>query len=256
VGRSLKQPVFAGAGKLPASLAGINVTLAGTNISAVLEVNPGVVCNDCTGPTAITIQIPYELQPAPTNGPGGVTAFYVTENGVSGTATPVLVLSDQVHILTVCDTVIGASGQPTSGRCQWEITHQDGSLVSMVNPASEGEVLTAYAVGLGATNPAVPTGQPVAQATPATQTFRMGFDFEANASPSGPPSTAPAPLYAGLTPGYPGLYQINFVVPSIPAGLPPCNSYQGTKFISTNLTVSVAGQNSFDGAELCVSVPK
>lgn len=80
----------------------------------------------------------------------------------------------------------------------------------------------------------------------------MGFNFQADAPPSAPPSLAPPPVYAGLTPNYPGLYQINFVVPSIPAGLPPCN--QG--LVNTNLTVSVGGQNSFDGVEICVSVPQ
>jgi hypothetical protein len=58
-----------------------------------------------------------------------------------------------VHILTVCDTVVGGGGQPSTGRCQWEVTHADGSLVSNASRASVGEELVAYAVGLGATNP-------------------------------------------------------------------------------------------------------
>ncbi|HEY1759729.1 MAG TPA: hypothetical protein VGG72_30440 [Bryobacteraceae bacterium] len=71
-----------------------------------------------------------------------------------------------------------------AGRCQWEVTHANGSLVSNTNPASAGEALTAYAVGRGATNPAVPTGQPATQPTPTAETFRMGFNFQVDAPPS------------------------------------------------------------------------
>jgi uncharacterized protein (TIGR03437 family) len=248
------QPVVAGTGRLPTSLAGIGVTIVqDEEIPAlVLRVSSGG-CAFCGVITAITIQIRYELQQARLGlGPG--TGLWVTDNGVAGNGSAFIPVPDQVHILTDCDTAIGGSG-PSSGRCPWEVTHADGSVVSNTNPASADEVLTVYAVGLGATNPQVPTGQPVTRPTPTAETFRMGFDFQPNALPSAPSSVAPAPLYAGLTPGYPGLYQINFVVPNIPAGLPPCYSYQGTTFVNTNLTVSVGGLNSFDGAEICVSVP-
>lgn len=249
------QPVFAGAGNLPTSLAGIGVTIVqATEIPApILRVSSGG-CAFCGTITAITIQIPYELQTIIMNGLGPANGLFVTENGVAESGTTFNPVFDHVHILTVCDTVIGGSG-PSTGRCPWEVTHANGLLVSNTDPASGGEVLIAYAVGLGATNPMVPTGQAATQARPTVETFRIGFNFEADAPPSAPPSLAPAPLYTGLTPYYPGLYQINFVVPSIPAGLPPCYSYQGTNFVNTNLTVSVGGQNSFDGVEICVLVP-
>ncbi len=247
------QPVFAGAGSLPTSLAGIGVTIVQEpQIPArILEVSSGP-CGFCGVITAITIQIPYELEPPVLNGPGGSGGLLVTENGVAGNGIGFLPVPDQVHILTVCDTVIGVLDGPSTGRCPWEVTHANGSLVSNTNPASAGEALTAYAVGLGATNPAVPTGQPATQPAATAETFRMGFNFQADAPPSAPPFPAPPPVYAGLTPNYPGLYQINFVVPSIPAGLPPCD-HQG--LVNTNLTVSVGGY-SFDGAEICVSVPQ
>ena len=221
------QPVFAGAGNLPTSLAGIGVTIVqATEIPApILQVNSGG-CAFCGTITAITIQIPYELQPS-MPGLGRVNGLIVTENGVAGNGTTFNPVFDQVHILTVCDTIIGGSG-PSTGRCPWEVTHANGSLVSNTNPASGGEVLIAYAVGLGATNPVMTTGQAATQARPTAETFRIGFNFEPNAPPSAPPSLAPPPLYTGLTPHFPGLYQINFVVPDIPAGLPPCYSYQGT----------------------------
>src|SRR5271154_5875898 len=82
----------------------------------------------------------------------------------------------------------------------------------------------------------------------------------ADALPSLPQSSqanpAPTPLFAVLTLGYSGLYQINFVVPPVPAGLPPCASGQGPALVKTNLTVSVGGITSFDGVAFCVLVPE
>ncbi len=170
VGSTLTQPVFAGAGNLPTSLAGIGVTIRqGTDIPApVLEVNPVSTCGTgCGVMTAITIQIPYALLTffcPPTNKicPASATAvilteLFVTEKGVAGSLTTVTPLPDQVHLLTACDTVLPTgSGFLPVGRlpCQPMVTHANGVLVSSTNPATVGEELVAYAVGLGATNPA------------------------------------------------------------------------------------------------------
>jgi hypothetical protein len=52
------------------------------------------------------------------------------------------------------------------------------------------------------------------------------------------------PGYVG-TVGY-GLYQIQFVVPTLPSNISPCSSTSG------NLTVQVSGPNSADAAQICV----
>src|SRR5260370_762196 len=87
---------------------------------------------------AVHVQIPYQLELPTLNGGlfGGAFAF-VTENGVAGNWSILSPAPDQVHILTVCDTVIGGSG-PSTGRCQWEVTHANGTLVSTASPASAG----------------------------------------------------------------------------------------------------------------------
>jgi hypothetical protein len=95
VGSTLTQPVFAGAGNWPTSLAGISVTIQqGKDIPApIYEVNPIPTCGSCGAMTAITIQIPYGLITA--CGPSLTTVcpnvvvltdFFVSENGVAGTS--------------------------------------------------------------------------------------------------------------------------------------------------------------------------
>ena len=272
VGSSLTQPVLAGPGNLPTSLAGIGVTIRqGTDtLAPILKVSPVSTCAGCGVITAITIQIPFTLMVfycSPALACPAVlveTDLFVTENGVSGTLSAINPLPDQVHILTACDPVLpGGNGSlPIGGLpCQPQVTHANGVLVSNTNPATVGEELVAYAVGLGATNPVVPAGQAATQPTPTVQTFNLDFNFHANALPAKPFATPTAPLvplFTGLTPGYPGLYQINFVVPPLQsalpcaAGVPPPPAVSA---VNTNLTVSVGGATSFDGAAICVALP-
>ena len=100
------------------------------------------------------------------------------------------------------------------------ITNQDGSFPMPVtpglnsHPARVGDVLTIYAIGLGATDPAVgdgvaaPAAEPLARTPLPMVTFGGGF--------SGTPQ-AGAVYFSGLTPGFVGLYQINV---GIPDGVP------------------------------------
>jgi uncharacterized protein (TIGR03437 family) len=189
----------------------------------------------------------------------------VTQNGVAGLPTPLNLTADQVHILTVCDSVLP---EPLryflTAPCQPEVTHANGTLVSSASPATVGEELVAYAVGLGATKPAAQAGEPPAQSLPTTQTFGLDFNFHPDALASNPFPTnvvpigyqPQIPLFTGLTAGYSGLYQINFVVPGTPGGLHPCAAGQGPGLVATNLTVSVGGSASFDGAGICVLLPE
>lgn len=259
VGEGINNPVIASVFPLPATLAGISVAMrqaivpdqitpvpilaifrAGGCASSTFErVAP------CTVFTAITVQTPYELIG---NQPGSLmpyndAIFIVSENGVNADAIPLLPQTDRVHLLSSCDAVPGScfgfSGSPL-------ISHADGSLVSSHSPARAGEAVVLYAFGLGATQPATPTGQaPGIAAAPGTT---VGLEFRANASPASPPVKPVAPSYAGTAPGYAGLYQINVTIPSIPADTPACGS--GVK---SNLTITVQQTVSYDGAGICVA---
>ena len=77
-------------------------------------------------------------------------------------------------------------------------------------PAKVGDVLTIYAIGMGPTNPAVASGQPAPLSQPfATLTDTPNVNFGGSVIPA-----FATPLFAALTPGYAGLYQINVQVPA------------------------------------------
>ncbi len=271
VGKSLTQAVRAPAGDWPTSLADISVSLLqGSRIPVpMLEVRPIASCSPpfsfqipCGQITAITVQIPYDLIPfcpACLRPVGPSPELVVTEKGQDGTAIGITPLADQVHVLTSCDILlepdspsVNLSGLP----CPPMVIHGDGTLVSSTNPAKQGEELAVYAVGLGPTNPASIQGQPAPAAIHTVQTFLVDYNFRANALPTKPAADSPAPLFTGLTPGYPGLYQINFVVPPIPDQTKPCEGTGiglGANVVQSNLTVSFGGSFSFDGAGICVA---
>jgi uncharacterized protein (TIGR03437 family) len=77
------------------------------------------------------------------------------------------------------------------------------------HPASAGEVLESYGVGLGAVNPAVADGATAPSNPPATV-------FAAPQVKIG--NLVAKVTFAGLAPGLVGIYQVNVVVPS---GLKP-----------------------------------
>jgi uncharacterized protein (TIGR03437 family) len=245
----------------------ISATVAGLS-APILEVRPGSGCPAstlCSFLTAVTIQIPNVIEPCgypPVCNVVSLAQLIVTVNGVAGPPINLTPLPDRVHILTACDTVVpsGSGIAPSFSAlpCAPLVTHADGSAVTSVSPAHGGEVVVAYAVGLGLTTPIVPAGQAATAATPTSENFALDFNFLPNALATQPVHLAscdtcpmpvrPMPLYSGLVPGYVGLYQINFTVPPPPVGVQPCSAT-----VQSNLTVSVGGLASFDGAGICVA---
>ena len=283
VGSSLTQPVHASTGALPPTLAGITVTLQqGSTLPVpLMDVRPVSMCPGlspavfspaCGTLTAVTVQIPYEvitlcplcLRPIAFPPP----SLYVSENGKAGTSIGLSPLADQVHVLSSCDLILQSGdsvplSNTTGLPCPPMVTHGDGTLVSASRPAKIGEELAAWAVGLGPTNPPAITGQPSSKGVPTAGTFYLDFSYQVNALPKKPftgrPDVRPPqPLYTGLVPGFVGLYQVNFVVPPEPINGTPLCALPGTitpgaNVVQSNLTVSIGGGFSFDGAGICVA---
>jgi uncharacterized protein (TIGR03437 family) len=85
-------------------------------------------------------------------------------------------------------------------------THLDGSIVSASAPARSSELIVLWATGLGPTIPAAVLNQ-----VPQTAAWLATSDFEIELN--GVAIDSHLIQYAGVTPGYAGLFQINFTLP-------------------------------------------
>lgn len=174
------------------SLGGVSVTVNG-KAAPILYVTP----------YQVNFQVPWETT-------GSTASIIVTVNGRTSAAISVPVLT-------------AAPGLFTSASGQAAVQNADSSANTPSKPAKVGSNITAYFTGTGPVNPAVADGAPAPKSNPAKVT-----------------STATATIgglsaqvtFAGLTPGFVGLGQMDIVVPS---GL-STGTYQ--------LTLSIAGENS------------
>lgn len=171
-------PADLAGGFLPSTLEGVSV-FVGYMAVPLLYVSP----------QQINFIMPYSIT-------GSSTVLYVIRQNVAG---PVI-------------TVPLAPFSPSffsSGNNTVIATHNsDGSLVTATSPAAPGEVIVLYAAGLGRTQPDVLSGEIVPFA--ASLYYLSQLQVLINGTPVDPATI----LYGGLTPGYPGLYQINLRLPN------------------------------------------
>ncbi len=172
---------------LPTTLAGIKLSIGDVDLPLFFA-----------GTGQVNAQVPTTLTANST-----VSLLARAFNGTTETADSVPVT------LTVAANTPGIfiaaeSGAPNQGAI---LNNPALQVVDAAHPATVGDVITIYCTGLGATSPTPATGgaSTAAQTTnPVTVTFGI--------------SAPVAVQYAGLTPGFVGLYQVNVAVP---AGLTP-----------------------------------
>ncbi len=189
---------FAPGAPLPTTLGGTRVLVNGTPAPLYF-----------TSPGQVNFQIPFETL-------GGDAVVQVEKNGVVGNRTSVNVTAWSPRILV------------WSGLRYGIIVNSDGTLpmpasvrIGTYNsrPARPGDVLVIYAIGFGQTTPSVASGaaapsSPLAQLSNVVVRFGVPGLFDS--------SIPVQPLFAGLTPGFVGLYQINVTVPP---GVPTLDEY-------------------------------
>jgi len=165
-------------GLLPTTLIGTGVSIAIDNIAVpILFVSP----------SQVNFLIPGNLRT-------GRRLLRLLTNGRAGPDVEIQIADSSPGLFQMAENTVIA-------------TRPDGTLITAQSPAVPGEVLVIYAAGLGATLPAV-TGLtiPVAAASiSARSRFAVLFN--------GIPAPDDHILYAGVTPGYAGLYQINCRLP-------------------------------------------
>jgi uncharacterized protein (TIGR03437 family) len=173
-GSGLAGAEAAAAPPFPTSLGGITVMV--NNVAAPIAL---------ISPNQLNVLIPYGIT-------GTAATFVVTNNGAvsNSVAAPISKTSPGVFSLDSTGTGAGA------------ILHADYSAVNASSPAKRGETVQIYLSGLGAVNQ--PVGDGVIPGTnPVAATVTVFINGQS------------AKLaYAGLTPGSPGLYQINATVPA------------------------------------------
>ncbi len=183
-----------------------------------------------------------------------------------------------MHVLNLCDIfpspkVIRVSQPVTTPlpTCAPFVTHANGDLITADDPAKAGEEVVTWAFGLGPTSPGARTGAatPTPAPTLAHWPLIVQFDFRPNAGPSRPyinplimAPFVPVAIFAGLTPGQVGLYQINVKIPDTLPSVAPCtpvvagNALNPLNVVQSNLTINVSAVASFDGAAICVQPPQ
>jgi len=170
-------------GMLPDTLAGVRVIVAGI-VTSLYYVSP----------KQINFLIPSNLRS------GDVTVFVARE----GTAGPHLTIT--LH---------------EAGPGFYELepgmiaaTHANGEVITRDRPAHAGEVVVLYGTGFGRTTPAVISGL-------ISMTAAQILNLSAlRVSVDGQPVDRGRVSYAGVTPGTPGLYQLNLKLPDQVAANP------------------------------------
>ena len=142
---------------------------------------------------------------------------------------PLLVRRTDDASLGVSEPVFVNAARPgvftrnASGSGPGSIQNANFQIVTPARPVKAGDAIIIYGAGLGAVSPEVASGDPA----PASPLARTAEDVTVTIG--GRPASV---LFAGLTPGFTSLYQVNAVVPAgVPAG-------------EAEVVVSIAGQAS------------
>jgi uncharacterized protein (TIGR03437 family) len=134
---------------------------------------------------------------------GSTATIVVTVNGTKSNSV----------VVPLAATSPGVFSIPANGFSSAAALHGNYSVISATNPATQGEIISMYLTGLGATKPAVADGAaapgkaPLATITGGLAIYVGGVQVPANQI-----------YYAGLAPTLAGLYQVNFMIPNVPAG--------------------------------------
>jgi uncharacterized protein (TIGR03437 family) len=179
-GVDLPSAILPGNSPLPTSVAGLSILIDGI-AAPILALVP-----QADGRAQVNFQIPFEA---------ASNVMEIRYNGTSVFAIPqtappgIFVLSD---------------GTPA-------IQHAaDYSLVTAANPVHAGETIIVYATGLGKVSLPTANGVAAPGANPAVTSCSQITSIALSSFSSG----AILPLYAGLTPGAIGLYQLNVPIPA------------------------------------------
>ena len=174
-------------------------------------------------PTMISAIVPYTVNSSTaTSTLASFASIQVINNGTAS----------NIVSMPLSITSPGVFTYPADGIGYAAVLHLDYSLVSTTNPAQTGETLAVFVEGLGAVTPAITAGGP-GPFTPLSETPAGSIGMLID----GQLATV---SYAGLAPGYPGLYQINVEVPAGTSSGDVYLSVAGPDSLTTEAKISIA----------------
>jgi uncharacterized protein (TIGR03437 family) len=195
---NLSGTVTASGFPLPRQLAGVRVLVGGTEA-------PLLLVAQLDGYQQINFQVPLQ-----TGGNiGAIDAAVTVEQGNQQAAVRAAFIDSPGEFFRLTDTRLYPKD---SGVFQHV---DDFSAVRLARPAKAGELLTGYLTGLGPTIPAVGSGLASPMLPPAKLVENPPY-ISHRLAVGGQDARI---LYVGLTPGLAGVYQVNFIVPQLAAGV-------------------------------------
>jgi uncharacterized protein (TIGR03437 family) len=216
---------------LPVAPGGL-ITLLGSDLSPVSAASQpgplsGAVNESCltanglpvpvifVSPGQINAQLPFALE-------GNTTLVLRTPSGVSD--------NFNITIKPVAPSIFRSGVAGPQSDIPTVIRASNNQVVTLSNPIHHGDVLTIYATGLGRTNPPVEAGVPAPFDPLATVVVKPVVTI------GGVPVEV---LFAGLSPGHVGIYQLNVRVGvNVPEGLNvPLTISQGAEPTQVNVRV-------------------
>lgn len=191
-----------GSGLASSTQSASSLPLPTTMGTTQVTVNGTAAPLDYVSPTQINFLIPTGTSVTAAD----FATFQVTNNGVKSNPVTVYLNLTAPGVFTL--TNLDGTYPPGTGPAA--VQHADYSLVTTENPAVAGETLILYVTGLGAVTPPVPDGA----AAGSNPVSTVNEDIEIDLYDQNGVDSSATVVFAGLTPGLAGLYQINFVVPS------------------------------------------
>jgi uncharacterized protein (TIGR03437 family) len=166
---------------LPSTLGGASVAINGL-AAPILYASP----------TQLNIQIPFQA-------PAGSATVTVSVNSAAIATSSIPIQASAPGLFTLAPGLAA-------------VVNQNGLVNSQSQPAAVDSLIAAYLTGLGAVNPPVNTG--VAAPTDPLSMLTGGATATIGSMPA-------AVRFAGLAPGFAGLYQVNIQVPQMSPGQYP-----------------------------------
>jgi uncharacterized protein (TIGR03437 family) len=185
---------------LPTTLANASITINGTP-APLMYVGPG----------QINAQVPFET-------PLGASSLVVQSGALQSTAASFSVAATGPGVLNSA-----ATGHAVAQNLA------DWSLNSATSPAQPGQYIVVYMTGQGLLDNPIATGAP-APSNPLSRPLAA-----VQATIGGQPAQV---VFAGMTPGFVGLFQVDLLVPKVPSGEQPLAITVGTA-AANQTTVSV-----------------